>query len=223
MKKFILLLVIAGIAAGIYFYLDFRKKSFIEKEQSNNQLRIDNPSNLELRIVIGNDSIEVPANSMVFFPVNESKLASAPVRIRSYNSADGKLITDSTLQLSSELFDYFLNPSLSRYISFSKSSMILAGYHVDNNLNPVGGKTAIVQDYGSSDTVYISSLLVNCKETVGIFDHAVNNEKSSLQTHTETTNYLLRDPANQQEKPEQIFYSENWEGFWNIKKVLIRE
>lgn len=221
MKKLVLTLAVAGLAAAGYFYLDLRRTALIEKEQSNNQLRIDNPSERDLLLLLDHDSIEVPARSVVFYPVNDLKLAKAPVRIRSFESATKKLIADSTLLLSESLFDYFLNPSLSRYISYSQTSMVLAGYQVDQNLQAQGSKMRIVQDFGSpGDTVFISSLRVNCKGCTGVFNPEIKEENTELKSHSETKTYLLR---TSEQKPQEIFYSEKWDGWWNVKRVIVKE
>lgn len=222
MRKIIFILLALAVLAGTYFVLDYRKNKFIEENRSDEHLGIDNPSEKDILLLLNDDSVIIPGRTVVYLPVNTAKLLEKPAHIRSFDAATHRLILDSTVNLPDTLMDFFLNPSLSRYLRFSHSYMAMRVYAANpETFQPMGNAFLMSNDMGNSDTSFIASLVIDCKDCISPLSPAATAPgpaEAPEHTHIGSDHIIVRESG--EKKLKEIFYYEDWTGFFSPKKVL---
>ena len=229
-RNLVLLISLAVIIGSVYFYLSYRRDAIIESQRSDSNLLFQNPTETDLLIYLNKDSFELPASSVVYYAVNSKNISKSKIHIKSIDSKTGKIITDTDCQLSEDVMDYFINPSLTNYVRWSLSFLVVQQVN-EVSYRPIGDKTAILQGAYSNDTTSSSALIIDCKDCrdpiARVVERSLKPNKSDKGiVHY---NYVLSradynsNIANNNEMKDfqQIFRTDVWEGYFSPEMKMV--
>ncbi|HET6991617.1 MAG TPA: hypothetical protein VFJ43_09855 [Bacteroidia bacterium] len=231
--KIAILLVLVVASGSVYFYLRHRRAGIIENSSSDSNLLFRNPTENNLLVYLNKDSFSVPANSLVYYAVNSTAISNGKTHIRAIDSKTGKIISDSTCQLSKDVQDYFINPTHTNYVHWDIPFMIVQEVN-PADFQPIGPKTAMLSGGNmGNDTSSTSALIIDCKgipdPTKRIVETSFTPEDS--QKGMVHYNYVLTRADYDQNVARhtnmkdyrKIFWTETWQGYFFPEKTMKRE